>query len=107
MKWDIDKAVAAFEDSEMSGTSFTRVEMSGVEFMEQHLGKLTAAEREKGSALVWCMGLGRILRPKRFFYARSLHQLHLKVRRAIRTLSPEELDDYGLKAPKRRKKPQP
>lgn len=105
MKWDIDKAVASLEGSGVCGTSFSRVELGDVEVMERYLGKaVTAADRERGHVLVWCLSLGLIPYPKLFFYERTLHRLYLKTRRAVRSLSTEDLEYYGLKAPNRRKR---
>ena len=103
MKWDIDRALASLVGSPESDTTINRVSLYGVELMDQHLGSktLTAAERERGHITVWCIGLGKLHQRKLLLYARSLHELYLKARRTVRKLSSEELDELGLKMPKR------
>lgn len=105
MKWDIDKAIAALEDSTIAGTLMGRVTISGVELLEQHLGKtLRKEDRERGYAKVWCLTLGKENERKLFIYGYNLHTACLKARRIVRELSQEDLDFFGLKTPRRRKR---
>lgn len=105
MKWDIDKALRALEDSTVPGTSVGRVVLSGVELMEREVGRLTAEEREKGYVLVWCLGLGKTYERKVFVYGRTIRAAHLRARKVVKTMTPDEREFYGVKGPKARARP--
>lgn len=108
MRWDIDKAIEALEESGISGTLMQRVTVSGAELLEQHLGKaLRDEDRARGYARVWCLGLGKENERKLFIYGYRLHTAFLKARQVVRRLSKEELEFYGLAQPQRRGKVQP
>jgi hypothetical protein len=105
VRWDIDKAIAVLEESTIAGTLMERVTISGVELLEQHLGKtLRKEDRARGYAHVWSLGLGRENQRKLFIYAYRLHTACLKARRIVRELSQEDLEFFGLKPPRRRKR---
>jgi len=100
MKWDIDKALTALEDSQIPGTTISRVFLYGVEIMDRAGIVPTAEELAKDSIQAWCLALGRIQEHKLFIHGRTLRAAYLKARKVIKKLSSEELVHYGLKKPK-------
>lgn len=64
MKWDIDRALAALENSGAAGTTLSRVDLMGADVMERALGKITDDERAREGILVWCIALGALRGPK-------------------------------------------
>lgn len=104
MKWDIDKALEALEDSGIAGTTFTRAMVETEALIQEKLGHVTAAERAKGYAKVWCLGLGKMNERKLFIYGRTIRSACLRARIIVRQLTPEELRFFGLRAPKKRRK---
>jgi len=102
MKWDIDKALKALEDgSRISGTTVSRIQISGEDHALKFGIRFTAAERERGCAFVWCLALGIIQLPKLFFYDREIHGAYIKAKKAIKNLSDDELLYYALRKPRR------
>lgn len=105
MKWNIDKALTALESSNLPGTSVQRVTVSGVELLEQHLGKeLRDEDRQRGYAHLWCLGLGRESHRKLFIYGYEIRTAYLRARRVMRRLPKEDLEFFGLARPRKRKK---
>jgi hypothetical protein len=100
MKWDIDKALKALEDSDVCGTAITRVVLSSVELLEHKLGRLTAEERSNGYAPLWCLGLGRSDQRKVFIYGRTIRAAHLRARKVVKAMTPEERAFFGVKVPR-------
>lgn len=104
MKWDIDRALEALEDSGIAGTTFTRVMVETEALIQEKLGHITDEERAKGYAKVWCLGLGKMNERKLFIYGRTIHSTYLRARIIIKRLTVEELRFFGLRAPKKRPK---
>ena len=101
MKWDIDKALRALEDSQIPGTTVSRVFLYGTETMERAGLVPTAEELTKDSIFAWCLALGKIQERKLFVYGRTIRSAYLKARKIIKSLSAEDLAFFGLKAPNR------
>lgn len=99
MKWDIDRALTALEDTGAAGTSISRVDIMGADEMERLLGNVTDTERAKEGILVWCIALGALRGPKLFIYGRTIRAAYLRARKVIRRLSPEDLMVYRLRVP--------
>lgn len=101
MRWNIDRDLKALEASPISETLINRVTLIGRELLVQQLGKsATKAELEQGYARVWCLALGKVNERKLLIYAPTIRETYLKARRVLRRLSQEELDFYGLRAPR-------
>lgn len=105
MRWDVDKALRALEDSIIPGTGFQRVTMSGLEMLEEHLGKeLRDEDRKRGYAHLWCLGLGCQTQRKLFVYGYTVRTAYLRARKIVRKLPQEDLTLFGLVRPRKRKK---
>lgn len=100
MKWDIDKALSKLEASSIAGTTISRVlvDYENAATLEK-LG-LKAPRSKKSKA--WCVGLGLLHTPKLFFHGWTIHEAYLKCRKAVRELSAESLQFYGLTKPTKR-----
>lgn len=73
MKWDIDKEIKKLEHYSVPGTMITRVLVSK-ELCEKY--NLPEPEKGKESILVWCIAIGLISMPKRFFYGETIKEAH-------------------------------
>lgn len=88
MKWDIDKALAALEDSGIAGTTITRVMIETPELIEEKLGNVTEAERTAGYAKAVCLALGKMSERKIFIHGRTIHSAYRRARLVVRRRSP-------------------
>lgn len=100
MKWDIDKAIRALENSGISGTGVNRVFCSDRHTMER-LGVRPRKGEEQ--ALLWCIGFGKIPSSKAEFHDHTIRGAYLRARKAIRKFSKLELEHYGIRVPQRSK----
>lgn len=83
MRWNIDKELAQFEPETAAGTSITRIIMD-LTMMKREGITPTAAQIERGTGVIWCLGIGYCYSPKAFFYAQTIRSAFLKARRAAK-----------------------
>jgi hypothetical protein len=83
-KFHVDYVFAEFEvNLTMPGTSLTRV-MVDLSIMKKSGLKVLPEHKRKGGAMVWCLGVGQIHDPKRFFYGHLPSEAIKNARKALR-----------------------
>ncbi len=91
MKWNPDKAFAQLEatlPTNAPGTELRRIVME-TRVMPEHGLKPKTADVAAGQGLVWCLAIGVMQMPKRFFYGRTIREAYLKARRALLKRKPK------------------
>jgi hypothetical protein len=106
-KWDIDNLLRKLEPEYGAGTSLERVVMD-FEVLKKEGLKPTEAQLKRGTANVWCLGLGFLGMPKAFFYGQTIRQAFLRARKAAKANKLAEYTPWGTQPfkpkPKDRKK---
>jgi hypothetical protein len=95
MKWDIDRELRCLEPETAKGTTIQRL-LVGIDFMERHDIKPTAAEIANGCGMIWSVGLGFSHQPKAFFYAQTIRKAFLKARRAYKANRLDKHTPWGV-----------
>jgi hypothetical protein len=84
-KWDIDKELGALEklSQRVPGTILNRT-LVPPSILQRSGLKLTKEEAQKDTLNVWSLGLGGHLDPKDFFFGRTLREVYLQARKALK-----------------------
>ena len=87
MKWDVDRALEQLEGLLKSpvsnvppGTGVTRV-YAETAFAYQH--GIKPRTGDDPYILLWCLSVGYLMKPKEFFYGRTIREVYLKARKAL------------------------
>lgn len=103
MKWDIDKALQAFEiPLHACGTTITHTLMS-VDLMKERGLRPTSEQIRRSFGHIWSLGLGPMDCPKLFFHGQTIREAVLNAKKGIAKLKPNERLFYAIpeKKPKR------
>jgi len=110
MKWNVDKALFRLEvaiglgPGHSPGTMASRA-LTDVTIMKREGVKPTPEEVEKGYAMIWCLTVGQMLMPKRFFYGRTIREAYLRARRVLKPALTKVQQDRARDRRRAKKKP--
>jgi hypothetical protein len=86
MKWDIDREILKLETETIPGTTLSRSLMDASILEEDGVYgvRLTPEQKRQGYGLIWCLSVGKMGRPKVFFYGQTIRQCYLKAIKAAK-----------------------
>ena len=107
MRWDIDKKLSDLLASGAADPSITIANLDRAQWQSQGLSLPKRVDVGQSWIKVWCIALGYSNQDKLVTYGFTIREAYLKARKAIKSLTPEELQAYGLKGPKKKFKKSP
>jgi hypothetical protein len=108
MKWDIDKALDALENTGAPGTVIERIQVDPEDevVLKQIALKVTPGVRRKYESQryfpVRVVGIGKLQERKLWFHGWTIREAYLRARRAIMKMSASDLAWYGVVPKKKR-----
>lgn len=105
MKWDIDKALASYgQPGVLVEHSIARVLIPKEQWKHHRLNPKPVEGPPADAVLCWSLGIGRWGQPKLFAIALTLREAHLRLRKLVLKLDPEQANLYGVRVRPKRKK---
>lgn len=103
MHWDIDKNLSDLLASNDADPIITKVTISFDQCQDYGIDLPKCRDVEQSRLRIWCISLGYSNQARLVIYGMTIREVYLRARKAIKDLSPEALQAYGLKGPKKHK----